>query len=337
VLLEGSALTPGGEGWAQVRLESPAVAAAGDRAVLRSYSPPMTIGGATIVDPFPAKRSRFVAGEPGRLESLRSGSLAERLRLLAADAGASGLGEAEATLRLGDSPARVAAALAEIAAPAGAFPPEPGRLIRLADGRFLAPDSWRKALDRILAEVDAYAKAHRLRDGVAKGELKSLLKRDIPAALFDQALEALVSGGSLAARGEAVVRPEAGPRLDPAQEGALKRMEACLRSRGFQVPETAELSREVPPALNAGELLRYLVESGRAVKVTSDLYYASDLWGEIEARVRAHFRDHAHLNMASFKEMLQISRKYAVPLLEHLDRVGLTRREGDERLPGPRL
>jgi len=103
------------------------------------------------------------------------------------------------------------------------------------------------------------------------------------------------------------------------------------------VPEVSELTRGIPPADRPSELIRYLVDSGRAVKVTSELLYTKALWEDLEGRLRSHFRKSPTLGMGAFKELVQVSRKYAVPLLEHLDRTGLTRRQGDERLPGPRL
>ena len=85
------------------------------------------------------------------------------------------------------------------------------------------------------------------------------------------------------------------------------------------------------------DLVRYLVDSGRAVKVTSQLLYPAALWDELVQRLRRHFLNSPTLTMAAFKEMAQVSRKYAVPMLEHLDRTGLTRRQGDDRVPGPKL
>jgi selenocysteine-specific elongation factor len=102
------------------------------------------------------------------------------------------------------------------------------------------------------------------------------------------------------------------------------------------VPDLPGVLREVPPSARPAELARYLVESGRAVKVTSELLYPAPLWAEIERRVREHFARGPSLTMADFKGLFQVSRKYAVPILEHLDRTGLTRREGDVRVPGPR-
>jgi selenocysteine-specific elongation factor len=83
--------------------------------------------------------------------------------------------------------------------------------------------------------------------------------------------------------------------------------------------------------------VRYLLESEQVVKVTSELLYTKERWEEVVARVSRHLTDHPTLTMSDFKNLLQVSRKYSIPVLEHLDRTGLTRREGDSRILGPKL
>ena len=116
-----------------------------------------------------------------------------------------------------------------------------------------------------------------------------------------------------------------------------ERIVARLSGSGFQPPDLAEVLREIPAPLRPQELVRYLLESGRLVKVTSELLYTSEQWAELVARVAGHFASHPTLTMADFKNLLQVSRKYSIPILESLDRAGLTRREGDARILGPKL
>jgi len=324
VLYEVDALPPGGSALAQLRLEGRIVAAPGDRLVVRSYSPASTIGGATLLDPNPPKRARVDTGATLLLGVLETGTLSQRIEALVRDAGAGGIGAGETALRLGVA----AEAIAESAASAG--------LRRTKEGNLLSKEAWKAALDRIQEAVRHYGEAHRLRQGIPKGELKSLLSREIDGSVFDEALELRLREGSLVSREERIGLPEAGPALTAAHERALERLEGRLQSAGFQVPDLPVLLRDVSADLKPQELVRYLVESGRAVKVTSDLLYTTVQWAEIEARVRAHFAKNPTMAMAEFKDLLQVSRKYAVPLLERLDRTGLTRREGDLRLPGPR-
>jgi selenocysteine-specific elongation factor len=327
VLFRDDPLPPGGTDRAQLRLEEPMVAARGDRMVLRSYSPQVTVAGARVIDPSPPRRPRLSAEDVARLDALESGSAEEALAALARAAGLRGITVEEAALRL----SRSVPETAEARRRAGAD------LLHLRDGRILSAESWREALALVTAELERYLKAHRLREGAPKGELKSLLQHSLQPATFDAALEQLLADGSLTLRGDRVSRPEAGPSLSPAQAAVLARMEQKLSSRGFQVPEAAELLGEATTPGQGQELLRYLVDSGRAVKVTSEILYPAALWEEIRSRVRAHFERRPALSMAEFKDLLQISRKYAIPLLEHLDRTGVTRREGDSRIPGPRL
>src|SRR6267142_2077011 len=336
VLLERDTLAPGEECWAQLRLEEPALAAAGDRIVIRSYSPASTIAGATVVDPSPQKRARLQPGDRERLETLRSGSASEKLAALAEEAGAAGIAGEGAAVRLGAMAEQITEAASAAVAAAIAVNAE-AKLVRLEDGRLLTPASWRLALERVLTAVTRYAEQNKLRDGIPKGELKSLLARDLAAPVFDEALEVLVRGGQLALKGDRVSLPEAAPVLNPKQAKALIEMEKKLAGHGFQVPEVSELTREISQTERPAELIRYLVDSGRAVKVTSELLYPKALWEDLEGRLRAHFERNPKLTMGAFKDLAQVSRKYAVPMLEHLDRTGVTRRDGDERLPGPRL
>jgi selenocysteine-specific elongation factor len=336
VLLDRDTLPPGEASWAQLRLEAPATASAGDRIVIRSYSPALTIAGATVVDPTPTKRARLKPGDAARLETLLSGSATEKLAALAAEAGSAGIAGEGAAVRLGSFAGAITEAASAAVAAAISVSAE-AKLVRLHDGRLLTPTSWNRALAEVAEAVARYAQANKLRDGIAKGELKSLLARKLPAPVFDEALEVLVRGKRLEVKGDRVVLPEAAPALSATQAKAVGEMERKLSGKGFQVPDVSELTKGIPPAERPGELIRYLVDSGRAVKVTSELLYPRTLWDDLEGRLRSHFEKNATLSMGAFKDLFQVSRKYAVPMLEHLDRTGVTRREGDERVRGPKL
>ena len=325
VLLEGEALAPGGVTLAQLRLEEAAVTVPGDRLVLRAYSPSVTIAGATVLDAHAAKRARLDDATRRRLGAFESGTLADRVAILAAEGGAAGIRAADAALRLA-----VTVEEAE-----GAARSAPG-LRALRDGRHLVEAAWAGVLERIAESVARYGEAHKLREGITKGELKSLLAREIEGGVFDEGLESLLKAKTLVLRGDKVARPDAGPVLAPEQAKAVEEMERRLVAAGYSVPEVSELLKGIPPALKPQELIRYLVESGRVVKVTADLLYPTERWKELEAKLVQHFSRNPDLSMAAFKELFQVSRKYSIPILEFLDRNGLTRRQGDVRLAGPR-
>ncbi|HEX7077281.1 MAG TPA: selenocysteine-specific translation elongation factor, partial [Candidatus Eisenbacteria bacterium] len=250
VLFGKGEIEPGEAAIAQLRLERPIVPLPGDRIVLRSYSPAATIAGAVVVDAQAPRRSRLDDSDRERHRALESGSLPDRVSLLAAEAAFAGLREEEAAIRLGLDPRAVAAAISDVPS-----------LLRLKDGRVLTRAAWEAARDRVEAEVRRYVAAHALRDGVPKGELKSLLTRELGAPLFDQAFADLVAAGRLAARGERIVTPDMAPRLSPDQEKALARIEARLRANGFQPPDLEEVLQVLPAGSKPVEMVRYLTES----------------------------------------------------------------------------
>jgi len=325
VLVEGAPLEPGEIALAQLRLEEPVVAIPGDRLVLRAYSPSVTIAGAVVLDAHATRRARLDNAARRRLHAFEHGTLAERLALLAAEGGGAGATAVDAALRLAVAPEAAVAAAREAKG-----------LRPLRDGRFLTEEAWEGTLERIASAVARYAEAHKLREGIGKGELKSLLARDIDGSVFDEALESLVGVKTLVLRGDRVSLPEAGPVLTPDQARAVADLERRLLAGGYSVPEVPELVKGIAPALKPQELIRYLVESGRVVKVTAELLYPAERWMELEAKVRQHLSRNPDLSMAAFKELFQVSRKYSIPVLEHLDRTGLTRRQGDVRIAGPR-
>ena len=327
VLFEGETLDPGQNALAQLRLESPIVSIPGDRIVLRSYSPAVTIAGAVVLDAHAVRRARLDGPGRARLLRIESRSLPERIAVLAADAAFAGIRDDETALRLGIDAPQVARAVATA--------PD---LVRLKDERVVTKAVWSAALERLVAEAARYVSAHPLRDGVPKGELKSLLKRELDGPIFDEALAAVLEGKRLVPRGgDRLLPPDAAPALSPEQAKSAERILSRLAGSGFQPPDLSELLREIPSAHRPPELVRYLLESEQVVKVTSELLYTREQWREVVARVARHLTDHQTLTMADFKNLLQVSRKYSIPVLEHMDRTGLTRREGDARISGPKL
>ena len=325
LLLEGPKLEPGESALAQLRLERPTVPARGDRFVIRSYSPARTIGGGSVIEPIAHRRRRHAAG----LEALavrESGSLAARL-LERLEQETTPVGTATLARTLSEPEDAVAETLARL---------ESGRQVAspLA-GRWLSEPRWKRALEAIAAEVLEYARRYPARFGVPKGDLKSGLKRALEPALFDAAFDALVEGGALAMRSERV-RPADVPWEAPAATmAALERQEAEFEASGFAVAENAQWQAKL--GAQAGEVMALGLFLERLVRVSQDLTYTAHQLAELRVRLERHFAKQPTLGVADFKDLAGVSRKYAVPLLEHADRSGWTVRSGDERKPGGRL
>jgi selenocysteine-specific elongation factor len=325
VLLEGKPLAPGCSALAQIRLESPTVAARGDRFVLRQRSPMRTIGGGTVIEPVATKRRRQAAGldalavhEAGSLSSRLLQRLAGEKKPIATAAIAQALSENE--------PA-VLTTLAALAAK--------GEVVASA-GHWMSADRLRAAREAIVATVTKHSAEFPARFGIAKGDLKSGFKKTLDADLFDVAFESLIEDGRLEQRAERV--REAGTPWEPPAEtlAALERVETKLESTGLAVPEMKEWSAQL--GARAGEVLGLGYFLGRLERVTQELTYTKKQLETLRASLAAHFAKQSTLSVADFKSLTGgLSRKYAVPLLEHSDRVGWTIRVGDERKAGGRL
>jgi selenocysteine-specific elongation factor len=325
VLLEGTALAPGKSALAQVLLERESAPARGDRFVIRSYSPSRTVGGGSVIEPVARPRRR----RQGGLEALavdESGSLEARLlQRLAREESAMSAGALASALA-----ADVAAVTAELQRLRGA-----GKVSLQGEGRWLAGARWEAALASVEQEVSAYALRHPARFGIAKGELKSGLRARLDPGLFDAAFDELMRRGRLLMEAERV-RPSSLPWQPPAATlAALDHLEVDLEAAGFAVPENAawqaRLGAEAPEVGALGHFL------GRLVRVSQELTYTARQLDELRRRLQRHFAAHPHLDVAAFKQLAGVSRKYAVPLLEHADRSGWTVRKGDVRTRGGRL
>jgi selenocysteine-specific elongation factor len=325
VVLEGGALAPGDSALAQLRLEAPVVAARGDRFVIRAYSPVRTVGGGAVIEPNAEKRRRH-GTDLGSLVVHETGSLEARV-LQRLEQETKPVSTAQVAQFLGENEAAVRAALDGLL--------EGHEVVAPVTGRWLSPTRWDAARETLEREVREYAHKHPARYGVMKGELKNGLKTSVDGPLFDAAFDALVRDEVLELRGERV-RPAGEPWQPPAATvAALERLEADLEGAAFSVPENPQWQSKLGPT--ATEVMALGLFLDRLVRVNQDLTYTTKQMNDLKTRIAAHFAKHPTLGVADFKQISEVSRKYAVPLLEHADRMGWTQRVGDERKAGGRL
>jgi selenocysteine-specific elongation factor len=321
-LLEGAELAPGAGALAQISLEEATVPARGDRFVIRSYSPSVTIGGGSVLEPQAERRRR---GDVSRLAVAERGTEDERLIEAFRNAGKP-LDTVQLAKSLGISNERAeAGAVAEVAA---------GRLLALPDRRWVSAEAWELARHAVSAALAEFARRYPVRWGRAKGELKSQLGKSMDAGLFDAALASLVEEGAVESRADQL-RAAGAPAWTPALQQAQDRVVEALSKAGHSVPELSTLAASSVP--DAAEHVQRLLFEGKAVRVSQDFVYTKAQWEAVESALRRHFETHEGLRVSDLKDLLGVSRKHAIPLLEYCDRVGLTLRAGDERRKGPRL
>jgi selenocysteine-specific elongation factor len=328
VLEDGGEIKPGRNGFAQLRFESPVVGVLGDRFILRSYSPSRTIGGGKILDAFALKhRSKEVSAVRDRLSALSSGDRATQLSSFVANA--SGLRRADIAAWTAWRDEVIEAA-AKDALGGGAIVDAEGVLISRAK-----VDGLKRA---VLEAVAAHHKREPLSRGFGKEILRERHFAHAPAEIFRTVLNQLESAGALVSEKD-IVRVRAHTReLSNADAQLREALEKAYRDAALAPPSMAEafavagISAAAQP--HGRKILQLLIDSGVLVRVAGEMFFHRSALDDLTRKLRAHAvrASEPSIDVAAFKELAGISRKYAIPLLEYLDRQRVTRREGDRRV-----
>ncbi len=318
-------LAPGEIGFLQLVLREPVVVAKGDRFILRRPSPGATLGGGIVVDPYPAQRhKRNDSDTMARLDTALRGTPAELL-LQALDS-------------LGPGPLADALAVAHVdaAAATGAIDDllAQGELILLdASLRkplpFAALVASRLSLYRLTQTITtllaAHHKAHPLRPGLSREELKSRLK--LPAKVFNAFISWSVSQGRVAEAGALLKLPAHEIKFTEAQQASIEKLAAVYQRDPYNTPSFKDSA-----AIVGEEVLTVLVERGEWVLVSNEVLFLRETYDSMLAAIRAHLAANRTITVAQVRDMFATSRKYALALMEHLDTIGVTVRHGDERV-----
>ena len=318
----GVVVPPGGEAFARVRLDRSVVLTRGDRTVLRLSSPAVTVGGGLVLDPEPPSGGVRRAGAFARFEQLQDSTGAAMLWLR--EAGGAGLDTAT-FLRRGGLDAGAAAGLAAGLVASGAAV---GSATQIFDRQLEA-----SLAQAILGVLDAFHRDSPSEPGVPREALRERVASGWHPAVFEMALARLAAEGRV--RGaDRVALASYQPGRSADEERARGAIEEAIRSGGLMPPDVAALAGQVqlaPPAVE--RLLQGLVRDRRIARLES-LYFHFDALERLKSEVRALKAGPpaASIDVAAFKTRYGLSRKFAIPLLEWLDRERVTRRVGEKRI-----
>jgi selenocysteine-specific elongation factor len=322
-LVEGAALEPGQSGYVQLRLEGPVVALPRDRYVIRTYSPMLTIGGGELLDVAPPKARRSPVWA-ARLRTFETGEAAAIVEAHIERVGGGGVRTAELRARTAFGPERLQALLQDL----------------VARGRvFVVDREWyvhAEAAARLGREAEtALATFHArepLKPGMSKEELRTRLG-GLEERVFLALLDRFAAAGVLVVDRDKVRQAGHAVRLTPAQQATFDRIEAEFRAAGVAPPTLEEVFGKVGASgASAQAIAQLLVDGRRLVRIREGLYFhAEPLQGAV-SQVVAFLRERQAITPQEIKDLLGISRKYAIPLLEWLDAQRLTVRVGDKRV-----
>ena len=323
--LGGAGPEPGTGGLVEIRLESPVVAARGDRLVLRRPSPAVTLGGGEVLDP--RWRRHRGAALPAALAAL-GGDLSQALAFWTLEAGERGLEAADAARRLGLPAARAAAGLDALAAASRlvAVPEAPGH-----GRRWIAPAAVERVIERARRVLKEYFDRDRLADGMPKAEAVRRILRGRAAELAPIYLAWLAARKVLAVEGDRVVLPGRSAQLNGEESQLAAAVMERFERAGLAPPSPGDVRQELAakPQILDG-VMRHLVTRGRLVRLPGGLMIATAALEALRRELLATSWE--RFSVAQFKDRFGLTRKWAIPLLEHLDASGVTRRAGDDRL-----
>ena len=312
-LLNGATLLdPGAAALVRIVLKQPALLLPGDRFIIRMFSPVITIGGGVVID---LPSNPRTTGAAQRLAALEASDDAGRIALLVRESEFGVDGKA-LVARTGMTEARLKAAVART------------KLTALADSWYVDPEWFQAARGKLVAAVRKFHRENPLVPGIAKQDLRGRVMARVPPFVLDALLAA---AAELVVEGETVRLKTHTVVLQEDEERALAAIERTFESAGLAVPAMAEaLAASGVESKRARTLLEALVKKKRLVRINAELvFHASAL--ERLRQILAP-RKSQQFGVGEFKEWTGISRKYAIPLLEYLDREHITRREGDRRL-----
>ena len=320
VLYGRKQVAPGETAFAQLRLTDPALLLPGDGFILRQFSPVITVGGGRVLENTPPRKMKDAAAYAGFLKVLAAGSLAEVLHAHLTASGAKGVSLTEMVARTGATVQQVTRLSLTLA-----------NVVRITD-HFVLAGSLNLLRDGLLSVLDAFHKQNPLVAGMSKEELRAQLSEASPE-VFNRAFEDAVKARGIELAGELVHLPGRGVAMKDEEAESRQTIEVAFASAGLKVPAMKDVlaGLKVDKA-RAQKIVTLLLRDKVLVKISEDLVFHRDALADLRQRMAAEKLKSPRIDVGRFKDVTGVSRKYAIPLLEYLDRERVTRRVGDERV-----
>lgn len=322
-LLDQQQLEPGATGLVQLRCQDEITTHRSERFILRSVSPVLTIGGGQILDVDPPRHRRFDEAVTGRLQSTAGGDAAAMVASTLAAAGAEGIEIATLREKLGLNEADMASALADLDA------------VIVDDRRVITRESHAALVREILAAVDAHHVSNPRQQGVAAGSVRKQLSAPAHADVFQHAIDEAVEGGQLHDDNGILRSSGFDPygNLSDNERGVAEDIERIFRSGGLAPPPVDTVLRTSP---NHRSLYKLLMEMGQIVPLrtydrNSKIALHRDTLRNVEQLLHENYPYPKDFAVSDVRDLLGATRKYVVPLMEHLDATGVTIRTGNVR------
>ena len=324
LLVDRAEVAPGQVTFGRFRLEAPVTTLPGDRYVIRSYSPIITIGGGTVLDVVPPRFKRKGGALAEHLRLLETASPAQVVEEHLRQAGPAGLRAADLRARVPFGPERLRELLDEL---------QRTQAVTAVDREWYV---HREASDRLRSQtlklLEDFHAQFPLRSGISREELRSRAGH-AQEKVFAQLLAALEANGVVRSERDQVRLASHAIRLSPEQQRVVDGLDVEFRRSAAAPPAPEEaLGRLGVKGTEKHALFQILVADGRLLRVKESLFFHTAALQEIRDKVVAHLREKKEIAPADVKDLLGVSRKYAIPLMEYFDSKGITVRQGERRV-----
>ncbi|HTK94561.1 MAG TPA: selenocysteine-specific translation elongation factor, partial [Terriglobales bacterium] len=319
VLVEGKQLAPGAKGYAQLRLVEPTLLLPGDRFILRQFSPVVTIGGGVVLDADPQK---MPADQRHKLLTvLASDDDAEIVVARLARRGIKGLRLRDLVGETGWTEQRVADVIAMLT---------PVHRIVKHGSHLIDVPAYALARKLVQNAIEEFHDKNPLVAGMSKEDLRTRL--GIPSEVFEGVLRALTRQGAIEVAGEQVRVAGRSVQMKDDEAESKRVIEQAFASAGLKVPALKDVLAGLKvDKTRAQKIVTLLLRDKVLVKLGDELVFHQAALGSLRQQISSYKKTATKIDVGKFKDLTGVSRKYAIPLLEWLDRERVTRRVGDAR------
>ena len=326
-LLATDELLPGEEALVQFRLEETVVANFKEDFVLRRYSPMTTIGGGQILETNPSQHQKYESKVIQGLEIKEDGTATERIKLALKHAEGKTLTRDDLETKISLSKEQLAAELETLA--------HNNEVVELRAGKessWLHSDNYQHLIAEIIDYVETYHQKYHLRKGMPKEELRTKLSFDLDAKEYNLLLNDLKEEGEIEEEEAQISLADFRVELSTEEKRMQEEIQEAFVKDLYTPPKLEKIINDYDKKKKAAEICDLLIKREELIKVAYQLYFSQKAIKEAEKLLKDYLQENKSIDVGEFRDLLDSSRKYALPLLEYFDQKGITKRKGDLRI-----
>ncbi len=324
VLLDTDVLNPGDESFVQLRLEEPIACKYGDHFVVRFYSPLETIGGGIVLEPNASKHKRFKDDVLKELDTKMQGDMGQILENTILKNAADYLEAKDLMLKANLEQEQFDVEFEKLL--------EIGAALKF-DRKLITHRAYLDETgEQMLQSLNKYHAKYPLRKGMSKEEIRSRFFKNVRNKHFDAVLRYFIDAQMIETIEQTIKAKGYEVTVDDKLGKVISSLEKVFESTQFKTPLMSEAFKEVGENKINEEVVNYLIETDRLVKISDAVYFHKTALEEAQKRLIDHLESNGSVTLGDFRALLDTSRKYVIPLLEYFDQIKITKRDGDKRV-----